>query len=107
MAARLPDRLLGQQRHREVGRRSGGAGMRDILTVTFSALMLAGCADGYDKSADINDCKRAISADRPISHIDIELSSSFGSSVAGIPGRDLPRGGSEPLPPGISTKNCV
>jgi hypothetical protein len=31
--------------------------MRHILTVTFSALTLAGCANGYDKSAGIDDCK--------------------------------------------------
>ena len=32
--------------------------MTRVLTVVFSALMLAGCADGYDKAAVANVCKR-------------------------------------------------
>ena len=37
--------------------------MRHILMVTFLALMLAGCADGYDKSANSN-CRHLAPPDR-------------------------------------------
>ena len=81
--------------------------MTRILTITLAALMLAGCAGGYDKSAGINDCKRAALADRPVYHTGIGVSNSVQSSFEGIPGRDLPNGRSERLPYGPSANSCV
>jgi hypothetical protein len=59
--------------------------MRHILAVTFSALMLAGCADGYDKSAVANGCNRP---GREISYPMMNIWS-LGSVVADVPNRDL------------------
>lgn len=58
--------------------------MKHILTVTFSALMLAGCADGYDKSSSANGCK-------PLGHPPSYLFYNFGSGglLDGVPSRDL------------------
>jgi hypothetical protein len=38
--------------------------MRSVLTIAVSALALAGCAEGYDRSADGNACNRLAPADR-------------------------------------------
>jgi hypothetical protein len=85
----------------------GGKGMGRILIITLSLCMLASCAGGHDKSAGINDCKRAASAERPVYHGDIGISSSVQSSFDGIPGRDIPNGRSELLPSGTSANSCV
>ena len=78
----------------------GMAGMTRILTITLFALMLAGCADGYDKSAGIHDCKPA---DNPAALFGANLSAN--NSLGGIPGRDLPIGSGRFFPNGTST--CV
>src|SRR5215212_9487388 len=51
MAAHLTERL-GHWRYR--GARLGGKDMSPILTITISALMLAGCADTYNKAGTYN-----------------------------------------------------
>ena len=38
--------------------------MTQLLTLTVTALVLAGCADGYDKSADTNACERSAPPDQ-------------------------------------------
>jgi len=38
--------------------------MRSVLTIAVSALALAGCAEGYDRSADSNACNPPAPADR-------------------------------------------
>ena len=68
--------------------------MKLVLSVGAFALMLAGCADGYDKSAANLTCKRLVREDRPIA-----VPMSGPGLVMGdryvIPGRDL--GGSGKL----------
>jgi len=76
--------------------------MTRILTFTLFALMLAGCADGYHKSAGINDCKPA---DHPAALFGANLSAN--NSLGGLPGRDLPIGSGRLLPNDISTRKCV
>ena len=77
-------------------------GVTRILTITLFALMLAGCADGYDKSAGINDCKPA---DHPAALFGANLSAN--NSLGGIPGRDLPIGSGRFFPNDTSTHTCV
>lgn len=67
--------------------------MRVILSIAASALMLAGCADVYDKTAEAPTCKRLAAADhaiRPMSSAGLVMSGGFV-----IPSRDL--GGSGKL----------
>jgi hypothetical protein len=80
--------------------------MRHILTVTFSALMLAGCADGYDRSAGINDCKPAASAAHSVSHTDSSAWGTFSLPIDGIPG-ELPPGSNRTFSHGASANECV
>jgi len=79
--------------------------MTRILTITLCALMLAGCADGHDKAAGINDCKRPASADPPLSRVDLSDINNAGHNFDGVPGRNVPGGGREPLP--HDTSACV
>ena len=81
--------------------------MKATLTIALSALMLAGCAEGYDKSADINDCKLAASANRANYDVNLGSGYSFESSIAGIPGQGVPGGTSDRIPHDISAPKCI
>jgi hypothetical protein len=81
--------------------------MRHILIVTFSTLMLTGCADSYDKSADINECKPVAPANHPVSHALYGTTLSDNNSLGGIPGRDLPIGSGRFFPNDTSEYKCV
>ena len=67
--------------------------MRLILSIAACALMLAGCADVYEKSAETPACNRLVRAD----HAMALQTSGPGLAIGGfvIPGRDL--GGSGKL----------
>ncbi|HET7083850.1 MAG TPA: hypothetical protein VFI23_03705 [Rhizomicrobium sp.] len=80
--------------------------MTRVLPIALSALMLAGCADGYDKSAGIDDCKGAAPADRLNNQLSLSDTNTIGHNFAGIQSRNLP-GGSGRLAHGTGTAKCA
>jgi PBP1b-binding outer membrane lipoprotein LpoB len=57
--------------------------MSRIMTITLSALMLAGCAGNYDKLADANVCEPSMPASQSVA------SQFFPSSALAVPTRSL------------------
>jgi len=61
--------------------------MRLLLTITVTALALAGCAGNYDKEADANVCETSTPASQGVT------SQLFPSSRLAVPARSLLGGG--------------
>jgi hypothetical protein len=81
--------------------------MTRTLTITFSTLLLAGCANNYNKSAGLNDCKLVASADHPVSHAVFGTTLSTNNSLGGLPGRDLAIGSGRFFSNDTSTHECA